>query len=275
MKFLIIPISFILFNCTVPEAIETNPVVETKPATGVNYSAATLNGVLVDEGCMCSAINRGFVYSESKKDLLNGTLVNVGNGNKGPISFKLENLKKDTKYYFNTYAINSTGKIYGVIDSFITKPKVIDSLIIKPGASWEYKLVTPETGWTTAYGTWPKGNAPFGNLKTTNPSDSSFLFSYATLWPAKRVLYVRNKVDLTEYDLKSIRFSIAVDNGYELIVNGKLVSKKYANFYTYRWEYSEIIPSSFLKDGENIIAIILTDDGGYTAFDMQLTGKAR
>lgn len=275
MKFLIIPISFILFNCTIPDAPETNPDIETKSATGITYSNATVNGNLIDEGCMCASINRGFLYSENKKDLSNGTLVNAGNGNKGPVSYKLENLKQQTKYYFNTYASNSFGKTYGVIDSFVTKSKWIDSLIIKPGASWEYKLVTPETGWATNYGNWPKGNAPFGNLKSTNPSDSSFLFSYGTLWPAKKVLYVRTKVDLSEYDLKAVRFSIAVDNGYELIVNGKTVSKKYANFYTYRWEYSEIIPSSFLKDGENIIAIILTDDGGYTAFDMQLTGKAR
>jgi VPDSG-CTERM motif len=142
--------------------------------------------------------------------------------------------------------------------------------VLAPGASWEYQFgVQPNTSWTTVSGGWTVGNAPFGNV-------SSGDFGYNTYWPADSVfadyeLSVRTTVNLTGFDLNTLHYDLGVDNGYNLYVNGNLVSGDNAGGYTFRWEYSGAIPAGYLLPGNNIIAVSLDDYGGLTAFDLQLT----
>ena len=260
----------ITWSCQIPDDINYAAVIETKSASNIDTTFATIHGKLIDEGCKCASINRGFIFSTIKKDLLNGTTINLGDGIRCSITYNLTNLKSNTTYYYNTYAINSIGKQYGLIDSFKTKSNWVDSLIIHPKSEWEFKLVTPESEWKTNYETWVKGRAPFGNLILTG-----YFFNYVTFWPFFQTLYVRKKVSLNQYNLNSIQYHIGVDNGYELYVNGNFVSKNFDKGAAFKWEYEGKVPKTFLNNGENIIAIILIDTGGTNSFDMQLTGKAK
>lgn len=267
---------FLLGSCVVPDQEFNPPTIKTDTASSVSLNSARLNGTLVDEGCMCSTINRGFIISENKKTLIKqGKTLNLGNGNKGKITQNLENLKEKTKYYFTTYAANSKHKSYGEIDSFATRAKFVDSIIIYPNSNWEYKLASIESNWKITTGGWNLGQAPFGNARNNTRHDPAGLFDYKTYWGGRSTLYVRKKFNLSDYNLNTIKFHIGVDNGYELYINGILVSKNSAPFYTKRWEYEGMIPASFLKREDNIIAIIITDDGDLATFDMQLTGKGR
>lgn len=266
---------FLLASCVTPGEEFNPPVIKTDTASKVSINSAKLNGTLIDEGCLCSSVNRGFILSENKNTLISaGTTINLGNGNKGQISQELEKLKEKTKYYFVTYAANSKHRSYGKIDSFMTRAKFVDSIIIYPHSDWEYKLAGPETNWKTTIGTWTIGKSPFGNTKQTT-FDPMGYFNYNTYWKGRSTIYVRKKFNLSDYDLNSIKFHIGVDNAYELYINGVLVSKNSAPYYTKRWEYTGMIPASALKREDNIIALIISDDGDLATFDMQLTGKGR
>jgi hypothetical protein len=263
----------LLFGCTIPEAPKTLAIIKTGGAKNITISSADIIGDLINEGCLCTAINRGFIFSDKKNKLIEtGTLINFGDGLKGSFTSNLTNLKRKTTYYFVAFAINSVGKTHSQIDSFTTKSPEIDTLIVKPKSYWEYTFTAPPSNWKTTFGTWPIGQAPFGSMKSNNVDS---LFNYNTLWPTFKTLYVRTKINLENYDLSTIKYFLGVDNGYELYVNGNFVSKGYDEGYTYRWEYSGNIPPYFLKQGDNIIALILVDRGGSTAFDLKITGKEK
>lgn len=266
-------IGIVQFGCTIPESITSLATLKTAGAKNITLTTADIDGELINEGCLCNAVNRGFILSDTKTNLIaTGTTLNMGDGLKGSYTANLTNLKSKTTYYFVAYARNSAGKTYSVLDSFTTKSPDIDTLIIKPKSFWEYTFTPPPSDWKINSGTLPTGQAPFGSLKSTG-IDS--LFNYNTIWPPFKTLYVRKKINLANYDLSSLKYYLGVDNGYELYVNGNFVSKGYAEGYTYRWEYSGNIPPSFLNPGDNIIALILLDTGGYSAFDFQLTGKEK
>lgn len=143
------------------------------------------------------------------------------------------------------------------------------AIIIPTGSSWEYTFDDP-TGtlpdWRTTTGGWSTGNAPFGNKKGYNAD-----FDWVTYWPVYEKLWLRTSIDLTSYDLSTIKWYLGVDNGFSLYANGNEVAKGYAEGYADRWEYSGSIPKDFLLNGINIIALKLEDTGGYTAFDMKVT----
>ena len=148
-------------------------------------------------------------------------------------------------------------------------------VLLAPGSTWEYTFVNPtaDPNWnrsTGVGGDWSAAPAPFGNL-----TDGDFRF--ATPWPAdgnreQDDLWLRTEVDLTGFDLESIRWSLGVDNGYTLYANGELISREGAEETTYRWEYAGDFAEHLLS-GPNVIAVALNDWGGYTAFDMQITGR--
>jgi hypothetical protein len=261
------------FGCTIPETITSLATLKTSGAKNITMTSADIMGDLINEGCLCTAINRGFIFSDKKTNLIEaGTVLNSGDGLKGSFTANLTKLKSKTTYYFVAYALNSAGKTYSLLDSFTTKSPDIDTLIVKPKSFWEYTFTSPPSNWQTSFGTWTTGQAPFGSLKS---SGIDSLFNYNTFWPPFKTLYVRTKVNLENYDLSSLKYYLGVDNGYELYVNGNFVSKCYAEGYAYRWEYSGNIPPAFLKPGDNIIALILVDTGGFSAFDLQITGKGK
>ena len=134
-------------------------------------------------------------------------------------------------------------------------------IIIPAGANWEYSF--------NGGSSWNFGNAPFGNNVGGD-------FGYNTYWPADGAdgvdLIVRKTIDLSGFDLNTIKWDLGVDNGFALYANSFLVASANAEGFTSRWEYSGLISSSFLNAGLNVITVNLEDHGGLTAFDMQLSG---
>ena len=56
----------LLFGCTIPEAPKTLAIIKTGGAKNITLSSADIIGDLIDEGCLCTAINRGFIFSDKK-----------------------------------------------------------------------------------------------------------------------------------------------------------------------------------------------------------------
>jgi hypothetical protein len=123
-----------------------------------------------------------------------------------------------------------------------------------------------------------EGPAPFGNHSGGySPGDPDGLFDSNTPWDADGSdgddLWVRTAIDLTSIDLSTVLWGLGVDNGFKLYANGTLVAAGIAEGYTYRWEYSGNFGSA-LTQGVNVLAVALEDQGGLTAFDMEVTGTA-
>jgi hypothetical protein len=154
---------------------------------------------------------------------------------------------------------------------------VMADTILHPGSNWEYTSIDPTStaNWKTTINTttggWETGLAPFGNNSVGYASDPLGYFNKETDWAVNSKLWVRTSVDLTGYDLSSIRWDLGVDNGFKLYLNGNPIANGYAEGYTYRWEYSGDFNSAI--SGNNVIALELVDRGGLTAFDMQVTGN--
>jgi hypothetical protein len=156
--------------------------------------------------------------------------------------------------------------------------------IVPAGGNWQYTFCDPTAdptwNFTTGLGGpcgWLEGPAPFSNV------DGVDAFGYehraGTYWPENHVdqegpfvddLWVRRALDLTHYDLNTIVWQMAVDNGYKLYLNGTLLSSDNEEGYTWGWEYSGGFPNA--TQGVNILALALEDHGVRTAFDMEITG---
>ena len=68
----------------------------------------------------------------------------------------------------------------------------------------------------------------------------------------KHILY-RRRITLT--DISSATLKITADDYYKLYINGSLVTMGPAASYTQNYNYNEIDVTSFLKEGENVIAV--------------------
>jgi hypothetical protein len=101
------------------------PSVVTTSATGIGRYGATIGGsISSDGGDVISA--SGIVYATTPNPQIGGngvvdsvTIPSVSNGSFG---FTLTGLTQGTKYYYSSYATNSVGTGYSVMDSFITEP---------------------------------------------------------------------------------------------------------------------------------------------------------
>jgi len=151
-----------------------------------------------------------------------------------------------------------------------------ENTVLSAGNTFEYSFDVPPAGWMNSIGGWSVGNAPFGDQVNGGPPE----FDYNTYWPPGvpdhpdgNDLYLRRQINLADYNLSTIRWYIGVDNGFTLYVNGHRIDSSYDEGYTYRWEYSGIIPAGLLTQGNNIIALALSDNGGATAFDIMITGE--
>lgn len=142
-------------------------------------------------------------------------------------------------------------------------------VIFTTGASWKYIDATAATtyagdttGWTgLSYDDsgWFDGVTDFGN--------SNGLGGPATQWDANYDPKVRKVIDAGSGLQDAVLF-LALDNGYDLYLDGALISSANAEGYTTRWEYSVALGD--LGPGLHILALQLEDHGGLTAFDAQL-----
>jgi len=147
--------------------------------------------------------------------------------------------------------------------------------IIKPGSrtipivgsTFEYSGSAPASGWSTISGGWNTGSLPFVGVNTGSIPNSTF-------WPIGSTYYLRKTIDLTGYNLATIQYFVAVDNGFSLYVNGTLVSSNTEAGPAIEWEYTGAIPSNLLVNGVNYIAYVISDDGaGAAVFNSMVTGQ--
>jgi len=155
---------------------------------------------------------------------------------------------------------------------------------VPSGALWQYTFCDPtaDLTWTLTTGLggacgWLEGPAPFSNVVGVDPF--GYEYRNGTFWaenyddqegPFFDNLWVRRTIDLTHYDLSTVFWQMAVDNGYKMYLNGTLLGSDNQEGYTYAWEYSGIFPNA--TQGVNILALALEDHGVRTAFDMEIIG---
>lgn len=105
--------------------------VETIPASDVEYDSAVLHGNVSVKGSP-TIREIGFFYGTTPNPTLR---VQVSNLNSMPFSAYIKNLKENTKYYFQAYAIDGNNNVIkGEEFSFVTKPMpsvTIDYLTMK------------------------------------------------------------------------------------------------------------------------------------------------
>ena len=157
-------------------------------------------------------------------------------------------------------------------------PASADVAYISAGDTWKYVNATTATAASVSTvgfempgyddSSWFTGPAPFGNV-----SGGDFGNASGTVWDAFHDPLLRKTIVLGSPVAMNV--DLGVDNGYDFFVNGVHVSGANAEGYTFRWEYSFSIPSSYFVAGPNVIAVALEDHGGLTAFDMQMTGPGQ
>lgn len=130
-KILPLIIFILVVSCKTQELLlikENQPTVITKEVSEITNSSANLNGEVSDEG-FTAITDRGFVYSDKNTNpSVSDTKVQSGYGI-GLYSFKLDNLKLNTKYYLNAYATNTKGTSYGAVKSFTTLESQLPTVI--------------------------------------------------------------------------------------------------------------------------------------------------
>ncbi len=257
-------------------------------ATASNLTAGTYTVVVTDaNNCTATAtvtitqptaLTLSFTTSNvSCNGGNNGSATANVNGGTAPYSYAWSN-GGSTATISNLTAGTYTVTITDANGCSIISNNPISNTVLDRYSNYEYKFAPAPLGWNTTTGGWSTGDAPFGNVAAGSQAAAQYnsSFNYNTYWPADIAdgmdLFVRRTVDLSDYDLNSINWFLGVDNGYALYVNGNLISSGNAEGYTYEWEYSGTIPSQYLIQGNNLIAVALEDHGVLTAFDMKITG---
>ncbi len=125
------------YGYSVRPVLKASPTVETKSATDVEFTTATLQGkILFAEDA--TVTNRGFLFGTDSEDLAQNFTSNNSTDN---FTYSVSDLTANTTYYFKAYAtINSETK-YGEIKSFTTtnasqvNPEYVD-LGLPSGIKW-------------------------------------------------------------------------------------------------------------------------------------------
>lgn len=139
--------------------------------------------------------------------------------------------------------------------------------IIPLKSEFDYIIGPLSSTKNTVTGEWQKGKAPFGS-DFTSPVPG---LEANTIWPINSKLYLRKTTDLSNFDLNTVEWKIAVDNGYKFYVNGNLIGNDFQEGYTYFWEYQGVIPMAYLNEKNNVFEYELEDTGGLSVFETQLT----
>lgn len=139
--------------------------------------------------------------------------------------------------------------------------------IIPLKSEFDYIIGPLSSTKSTVTGEWQKGKAPFGS-DFTSPVPG---LEANTIWPINSKLYLRKTTDLSNFDLNTVEWKIAVDNGYKFYVNGHLIGNDFQEGYTYFWEYQGVIPRAYLNEKNNVFEYELEDTGGLSVFETQLT----
>lgn len=156
--------------------------------------------------------------------------------------------------------------------------------LINSESTWNYKvleqnlvsgvknnsLTYDSTFWNNNEG-WSQAGGVFGN----QVYDSNEIPKVNGLWTANTSLALKQSFNLTN-PLKDLTLNLAVDNGATVFINGQKVFNDYKDGYTSRnsqWEYTRLLDTSVLVQGQNTVSVFAADGGVVSAFDMQLSGN--
>ena len=181
---------------TTDSAAQDRPEVSTDSATSITSNSARLNGEIDSEG-ISRITEYGFYYGtrstpSTKKKV--GSRIDEGDD----FSYKLTDLKSDTRYYFRAYARNAEGISYGSVRSFFTegneKPSVTTKAVATgDGSATLYGVVTDKgdsdiEAYGFYYGT--TSNTPT-RIKVGNRIAEDKTFSYQLTGLAPGSYYVK------------------------------------------------------------------------------------
>jgi len=147
-----------------------------------------------------------------------------------------------------------------------------DCTLVVEGTAWLWHATPAPAGWTVLAhdddpetSAWQVGCAPF--------SSNGCGFAPGTFWTPGTNLVVRQHVFL-EGSESGFTANVAIDNDFELYVNGTLVGSLVKEGCATRWDARLPVPDALWLPGDNVIAVHLIDRGGITNFEMTLTATA-
>lgn len=279
------------FSCKKDSTIEnpTNsalPLITNLPATEIHMSSAQLNAEILNDG-KTKTITRGFYYSSEKEVSplpinRSGVLTIAENSNGvGKYSIRANNLKQNTKYYYNSFTFNSSsGEVYGTQLSFTTKSLAtsfgINKLLGGTNGDGFNKLLNSNDGNLIAIGssTSPKsGNKISGNYGKSDGWVVKFDLNGNIIWDKN---YGGNSDDFF------LDGCLSNDGGY--ILSGKTVSTTgqdipqtgSGNFYIVKIDKNgNKVWNSNINIGTNKSYIsIIPVEGGYMLISSVLAGDS-
>ena len=123
------------------------PVVATSAASSVKIHSVVLGGNVSNDGGL-SVTNRGIVYSttDATPTIGEGAIQQVIGTGTGNFSESISGLAAGTNYYFNAYAANSEGIVYGTASSVTTAPSSIFTGIADWNSDANWSAGIPVTG---------------------------------------------------------------------------------------------------------------------------------
>ena len=95
------------------------PTVSTFPITSYGFNSATVSGAVTYNGGK-SVLAKGLCYSKTPNPNISDFVTATDTGN-GSMSYILNNLDSNSKYFVRAYAQNQNGIAYGVLQEFTTK----------------------------------------------------------------------------------------------------------------------------------------------------------
>ena len=171
----------------------------------------------------------------------------------------------------------------------VNAPNTDPTLEATPISDWktatDEQILNDPAGWLTGPAPFISDPAYIAYNFPSIPADSAY-----TTWPADAPyvdvpggddLIARKVINLSGYDLSTVQWFAAVDNGMTLYVNGVEIFRADEEGYSPEWEYYGEIPqfqedgvSPLLKgDGTDVVAVALRDWGGVASFDMKITAE--
>lgn len=146
-----------------------------------------------------------------------------------------------------------------------------DCTLIRSETAWLFHPAPPPPDWADTGGVddpeltgWRVGCTPFGT--------DGCGFVARTPWPLGSTYHVRQHVTLTGDEFGMVA-SIAIDNDFELHVNGVFVASLVHENCATRWDAVIPVPDAAWRVGDNVVALLIRDRGGLATFDFELTGS--
>ncbi|SFG22248.1 Ig-like domain-containing protein [Salegentibacter agarivorans] len=152
------------FSGEIPSSV-TVPTVNTSSVSSITATGATFSGNVTDDGGT-TVTARGFVYSslDNTPTIGESGVTKISNGSgTGTFEESVSGLSGSTNYYYQAYATNSEGTIYGGVESFIT------SAVNNPPTDIKLPLYNVS-----------RNQSPFAKLTTTD-ADPTDTFTYTLI----------------------------------------------------------------------------------------------